>query len=153
MLNKKTSIIVGIILILVIGVWVYTNASAKRQRNYEAIQAQNTPVQSTTPTTNGSGTTTTKPTTKPTGTTPVPTAPTGITLAVIAQHSSRTSCWSAINGTVYDLTSWIPNHPGGEQNILRICGGDGSDEYNGQHGGSRRTASILAGFKIGPLAQ
>jgi cytochrome b involved in lipid metabolism len=76
-----------------------------------------------------------------------------ITLARVAQHGSRTSCWSAINGNVYDLTSWIPNHPGGEQAILSICGIDGSSAYDGQHGGSSRPASILAGFKIGILSK
>lgn len=68
-------------------------------------------------------------------------------------HDSKQSCWSTINGNVYDLTSWIPQHPGGEENILRLCGIDGSDAYNGQHGGSRKVASILFGFKIGVAAQ
>lgn len=103
-----------------------------------------------------------------TGNTTVPTSPTttnkptpsqnqpttgGITLAQVAQHNSRTSCWSAINGNVYDLTSWIPNHPGGEKAILSLCGIDGSAGYNGQHGGKSKPATILAGFKIGVLAK
>lgn len=82
---------------------------------------------------------------------PVP-SNSGITLSLISTHNSRSSCWSAINGEVYDLTSWIPNHPGGEQVILSICGRDGSNDFNGQHGGSRKIATILAGFKIGTLA-
>lgn len=103
-----------------------------------------TPSTTTTPTT--------KPTTTPTHTT-TPTTTAGITMAQVASHASRTSCWSAINGSVYDLTSWIPEHPGGEQAILSLCGVDGSSAYNGQHGGSRRPASILAGFKLGALAK
>lgn len=75
------------------------------------------------------------------------------TLAQVAEHNSRMSCWSAINGGVYDLTSWIPNHPGGEYAILQICGIDGSEKYNGKHGNSRRPAVFLAGFKIGTLTQ
>ena len=75
------------------------------------------------------------------------------TLAVVAQHATRTSCYSAINGNVYDLTSWIPKHPGGEQAILGICGKDGSAKFNGQHGGAALQAGILAGFKIGTLAK
>lgn len=86
--------------------------------------------------------------------TPTPTpAPSGITLAQIAQHNSDASCWSAISGNVYDLTSWIPNHPGGENTIRRICGKDGSSDYSRQHGRSSRVAGILVGFKIGTLAQ
>jgi len=85
--------------------------------------------------------------------TPTTNQTSGITLSEVAKHNSRTSCWSAINGSVYDLTSWIPNHPGGEQNILKICGLDGSTTYNAQHGGQAKPAKILVGFKIGSLAQ
>lgn len=73
------------------------------------------------------------------------------TLSQVAVHNSRLSCWSAINNNVYDLTSWIPNHPGGEQNILSLCGTDGSSAYNTQHGGASKPTRILAGFKIGAL--
>lgn len=89
----------------------------------------------------------------PTTTTPPATTTGGITLATIAKHNSRSSCWSAINGSVYDLTSWVPNHPGGEQTILSLCGIDGSNGYNGQHGGSSKPARILGGFKIGTFAK
>lgn len=76
-----------------------------------------------------------------------------ITAAVVAQHNSRTSCWTSINGSVYDLTSWIPKHPGGEQAILQLCGTDGSAKFNRQHGGDSGKAAVLAGFNIGTLAQ
>lgn len=76
-----------------------------------------------------------------------------ITLSEVAQHTTRTSCWSTINGGVYDLTSWIPRHPGGEQAILSICGIDGSAKFNAQHGGAALQQQILAGFKIGTLAK
>ena len=75
------------------------------------------------------------------------------TLADIAQHGGRSSCWSTINGGVYDLTAWIPKHPGGEQAILSICGIDGSARFNAQHGGASLQQQILAGFKIGTLAK
>lgn len=75
------------------------------------------------------------------------------TLAQVAMHPDRTSCYSAINGNVYDLTSWINQHPGGPQRILSICGKDGSSAFNAQHGGDPRVASILATMKIGTLTQ
>lgn len=71
----------------------------------------------------------------------------------VAMHNSASSCWSAINGSVYDLTSWIGKHPGGQQAILSICGKDGSAAFNDQHDGQRRPANELAGFKIGLLGQ
>ena len=74
-----------------------------------------------------------------------------VNLAQVMVHNSSTSCWSAIDGGVYDLTSWIPNHPGGEEAILYLCGKDGSEAYQGKHGGNMKVARILGGFKIGTL--
>jgi cytochrome b involved in lipid metabolism len=74
-------------------------------------------------------------------------------MADVAKHADRTSCWTAINGNVYDVTSWIDQHPGGPEAILFICGKDGSAAFNDQHGGQRRPAQELAGFLIGSLAQ
>lgn len=75
------------------------------------------------------------------------------TLAQVATHNSAQSCWTAINGGVYDVTAWVSQHPGGAQAILSLCGTDGSSAFNGQHGGERRPAQELAGFKIGTLIQ
>jgi len=74
------------------------------------------------------------------------------TLAQVATHTDASSCWSAINGGVYDLTSWVVQHPGGSEAILRICGTDGSTAFNNQHGSSRRVTAMLQQFKIGDLA-
>ena len=120
--NKLISIIIGVVLILGMGTLVYLNKKP-------AVL----PTNNTNPT-NGVGGT-----------------PTGITLLEVATHNSRNSCWSAINGSVYDLTSWIPNHPGGEQTILSLCGIDGSAGYNGQHGNKSKPARVLGGFKLGSL--
>lgn len=77
----------------------------------------------------------------------------GITMATVMQHNSASSCYTAINGSVYDVTSWINQHPGGAQAILSLCGTDGSAAFNAQHGGQARPANELASFKIGALAQ
>jgi hypothetical protein len=65
-------------------------------------------------------------------------------------HGRRSA--APINGGVYDLTAWISKHPGGERAILSICGKDGSAAFNDQHGGQRRPANELSGFKIGTIA-
>jgi cytochrome b involved in lipid metabolism len=74
------------------------------------------------------------------------------TLAQVATHNNSKSCWAAINGNVYDLTSWISQHPGGEGRILSICGKDGTQAFGGQHGSDPRAQAMLATFKIGALA-
>ncbi len=73
------------------------------------------------------------------------------TMAEVAKHATASSCWTAINGKVYDVTRWISRHPGGQRAILSLCGTDGSAAFNGQHGGQSRPAAELAGFRIGSL--
>lgn len=85
------------------------------------------------------------------------TAPAGAktyTSAEVAAHNTSSSCWTIINGNVYDLTAWIFQHPGGEGAILSICGVDGTQAFEGQHGRPRdtRPKQLLAGFKVGTLA-
>lgn len=75
----------------------------------------------------------------------------GYTLEEVSIHNSQSDCWSAINGSVYDLTSWVSRHPGGEQAILNLCGTDGSTAFNAKHGGQKKQADTLSGLKIGEL--
>ena len=88
---------------------------------------------------------------KQTTTTITSSDPKTFTLAQVAAHNTESDCYSAIDGKVYDLTAWINKHPGGDRNILRICGIDGSAAFDGQHGGESRPERILAGFEIGTL--
>mgnify|MGYP000967528413 CR=1 FL=1 len=166
-MNKLTSIIIGVVLVLGMGTLVYVTKKPAyvpmdNSVNTETVNTTTAnPIKSTTggvikniksddEDEDEGGTTVT--TTPAPASTPVTTT-SGITIAQVAKHNSSTSCWSAINGSVYDLTSWIPNHPGGSRAILSICGIDGSDAYNGQHGGSGKPARILGGFKIGALTK
>lgn len=50
------------------------------------------------------------------------------TLADVATHASSSDCWTVINNKVYDLTSYIPQHPGGDE-VLRACGKDGTSLF------------------------
>jgi cytochrome b involved in lipid metabolism len=74
-----------------------------------------------------------------------------ITIQEVSTHKDATSCWSVINGSVYNLSIWIGRHPGGEEAILAICGKDGSFMFDGQHGDSKKVLNILEKFKIGTL--
>ncbi len=73
------------------------------------------------------------------------------TLAQIATHNSASSCYSAISGTVYDLTPFLNGHPGGVSAILSLCGRDGTALYMAQHSGQSRPQSMLASLRIGTL--
>ncbi len=83
-----------------------------------------------------------------TATAPTSTLP-SYSLADVSVHNSKSSCWTIINGNVYDLTKWIAQHPGGEGAILSICGKNGSSAFDNQHGTSGRSEQILKTFQIG----
>lgn len=48
--------------------------------------------------------------------------------AELAKHNTKNDCWTSINNDVYDLTQYIPQHPGGDE-ILRACGTDGTSLF------------------------
>ena len=82
--------------------------------------------------------------------TPTPTIA-GYTMEQVKANNSAQKCWSAINGQVYDLTTWISSHPGGAGAITSMCGIDGTTAYINQHKGQTQPASRLAGYLLGPL--
>ncbi|MCE9585052.1 cytochrome b5 domain-containing protein [Candidatus Nomurabacteria bacterium] len=129
----KIKIFIGLsaVVIFIIGAVVIIN-----KKTYTPIEnnpIQNTPV-------NNTNTSTTKTNTEKI-----------YTMVDVQKHNSQSSCWTAINGAVYDVTSWISQHPGGAGAILSLCGKDGSSAFNDQHGGQRRPEQELASFKIGVL--
>ncbi|KAL4420114.1 hypothetical protein ABPG77_000285 [Micractinium sp. CCAP 211/92] len=81
-----------------------------------------------------------------------PSAPTGLTLAQVATHSSESDCWVAINGKVYDLTAWLPQHLGGVAVIAARCGQDASLLFNMQHGGDPEAQELLPQYLLGDLS-
>ncbi len=74
-----------------------------------------------------------------------------LTMEEIAKHADKESCYSAIDGKVYDLTEFMSKHPGGAGNILKICGKDGSEAFSGQHEGSAQAKAALPDYMIGEL--
>ena len=45
-----------------------------------------------------------------------------ISFSELSAHNSSSNCWVSYQGKVYDVTSWLPRHPGGLQAIARYCG-------------------------------
>ena len=77
---------------------------------------------------------------------------TTLTMAEVARHNAAQDCWTVVDGTVYDLTTWISQHPGGPSPIKGMCGVDASSAFRGQHGNQATPNKVLAGFALGPLA-
>ena len=95
----------------------------------------------TTPTPTATPTPTVSPTTTPTAS--------GITKAVVAQHNSKSDCWSYVDNKVYNFTLWIKEHPGGEEVVISMCGTNGADLLRGHHG--TEVDSYLAPYLLGEL--
>jgi len=51
----------------------------------------------------------------------------------LEQHNTDKSCWIAIEDKVYDVTEWIPNHPGGKSAILQVGGREVTDLIKAYH--------------------
>ena len=84
---------------------------------------------------------------------PEMTTQTGYTMAKVKENNSASSCWSVINGNVYNLTQWINSHPGGPSVIRGLCGVDGTSSFNGKHRGQGNPTATLASYLLGPLAK
>jgi cytochrome b involved in lipid metabolism len=82
-----------------------------------------------------------------------PNADGSITLSVaeIKTHDNKSDCWSIVNGNVYNLTSYVQNHPGGAAVIANICGKDGTKAFTNQHNTQGKPNNVLSSFLLGPL--
>ena len=56
-----------------------------------------------------------------------------LTGAEVAKHADRKSCWVIVHGKAYDVTEFLPEHPGGPAIILRYAGRDATDEFDPVH--------------------
>ncbi len=78
------------------------------------------------------------------------------TLDDVAAHATESNCWMVLDGDVYDVTTYIPNHPGGKT-LLGSCGTDATAAFGGDNtwGKVHSTAAkaLLDTYEIGELAQ
>jgi cytochrome b involved in lipid metabolism len=83
-------------------------------------------------------------------------ATTALTMAEIAKHNTAQDCWLLISGKIYDVTKFIPSHPGGSI-IIKSCGTDATQAFDTKGGKGRghspRAESMLAQYYIGDLNQ
>ncbi|KAF8160894.1 fumarate reductase [Crassisporium funariophilum] len=55
------------------------------------------------------------------------------TMAEVAKHNKKDDIWVVVDGQVLDVTSFLPDHPGGEKAILLYAGRDATEEFNMLH--------------------
>lgn len=142
-MNTKPLIGVIIALLFIVGVGyiLYAGRPVMQRQSSAASTApaleQGTPSPTTTP-----ATTTISESTSQPGT---------YTLTEVQTHNIPTNCWAAVSGNVYDLTTWVSRHPGGENAIKGLCGIDGTERFNRKHGTSNAAKAALTLLKIGTL--
>jgi cytochrome b involved in lipid metabolism len=74
-------------------------------------------------------------------------------LTDVAAHDDADSCWTSIEGRVYDMTDYIEDHPGGAAPILAVCGQDGTEIFMTMPAAVIPVARMgIAPYKIGTLA-
>ena len=76
-----------------------------------------------------------------------------IDLSEISKHKTINDCWISYNKSVYDLTLWLPKHPGSAQAILPYCGSSSEFEkaFNNAHNSSKVQRLIKEGIYKGAL--
>lgn len=58
---------------------------------------------------------------------------TELTGTEVAKHNSASDCWVIVHGKVYDVTEFLPEHPGGSKIILKYAGKDATEEFDPIH--------------------
>lgn len=48
----------------------------------------------------------------------------------IKKHNNSQSLWMVLNGKVFDLTKYLPHHPGGEAKLLKGAGKDATSLFS-----------------------
>jgi len=71
------------------------------------------------------------------------------TMNEVSKHNKEHDAWLVINNKVYDVTAWVPNHPGGKI-IMKGVGKDATDLFN-QIGHDLYAKNKLKTFQIGIL--
>jgi cytochrome b involved in lipid metabolism len=52
-----------------------------------------------------------------------------ISISEVRKHSTEKDCWVVIEGKVYNVTEYLPAHPGGPQWILDWAGKDATEAF------------------------
>ncbi len=62
--------------------------------------------------------------------------PPKIRLSEVEKHNTPEDCWIIIGNKVYDVTDYIPIHPGGPDTIIPLCGKNATLEFYMVHRGN-----------------
>ncbi|XP_043275079.1 cytochrome b5 isoform X2 [Venturia canescens] len=72
------------------------------------------------------------------------------TRAEVAKHNDSKECWLIIHNSVYNVTAFLNEHPGGEEVLLEQAGNDATETFE-DVGHSSDARQMMEPFKIGEI--
>jgi len=90
----------------------------------------------------------------PTQKTAVLSAAKSYSLEVVSAHNRAENCWMAINGQIYDVSAYLPQHPSAPEVIVAWCGKEATTAYMTKNRGrphSPYATELLQRYWIGVL--
>ncbi|OIO66450.1 hypothetical protein AUJ68_00830 [Candidatus Woesearchaeota archaeon CG1_02_57_44] len=76
-----------------------------------------------------------------------------VTMAELATHNSQEDCWVGFEGKAYDITAFLPNHPGSAEAIAPYCGTEKefTAAFTGKHGMGKIDVLMQEGIYQGDI--
>ncbi|XP_038875836.1 cytochrome b5-like [Benincasa hispida] len=68
----------------------------------------------------------------------------------VSKHNHHRDCWLIISGYVYDVTAFLPDHPGGEELLLLAVGRDATFDFKSV-GHSELAQEKMKKYRIGKI--
>eukprot|EP00462_Mataza_sp_D1_P018606 CAMPEP_0175139824 /NCGR_PEP_ID=MMETSP0087-20121206/11129_1 /TAXON_ID=136419 /ORGANISM="Unknown Unknown, Strain D1" /LENGTH=554 /DNA_ID=CAMNT_0016422901 /DNA_START=284 /DNA_END=1948 /DNA_ORIENTATION=- len=74
-----------------------------------------------------------------------------MTLAEVVKHNTEQDCYVAIHGKVYNMTSFLPKHPGGVERVMAYAGQDATFAFENQDH-SKKARLWMKSYAVADLA-
>lgn len=73
----------------------------------------------------------------------------GLTIEDVLKHDKEDDCWIIVENKVFDVTTFLKEHPGGAESITMNAGADCTEEFNAIH--STKAHDMLKNWYIGDI--
>ncbi|KAM9998133.1 hypothetical protein ACTFIY_007767 [Dictyostelium cf. discoideum] len=70
----------------------------------------------------------------------------------VSKHNQKNDLWIIVDGKVYNITKWVPLHPGGEDILLLSAGRDATNLFESYHPMTDKHYSLIKQYEIGYIS-
>lgn len=74
-----------------------------------------------------------------------------LTYTEVGKHNTKTDCWVIIHGKVYNVSTFLHEHPGGSSVILKYGGKDATKAFDPIHSSNTLDKYLPKEFHLGPV--